>query len=51
MIPLNLAPWRVPGIDKRVALTLAAAEHMTRKGNKNNAENKTERRGGARGLF
>ena len=43
---LNLAPWRVLGIDKCAALTRAAAKHTPRKGNKNNAENQTERRGG-----
>ena len=34
-------------IDKCAALTRAAAKHTPRKGNKNNAENQTERRGGA----
>lgn len=42
-----LAPWRVLGIDKCAALTRAAAKHTPRNGNKNNAENQTERRGGA----
>ena len=42
-----LAPWRVLGIDKCAALTRAAAKHTPRKGNKNNSENQTERRGGA----
>ena len=43
----NLTPWRVLGIDKCAALTRAAAKHTPRNGNKNNAENQTERRGGA----
>ena len=43
----NLAPWRVLGIDKCAARTRAAAKHTPRKGNQNNAENQTERRGGA----
>ena len=42
-----MAPWRVLGIDKCAALTRAAAKHTPRNGNKNNAENQTERRGGA----
>ena len=42
-----LAPWRVLVIDKCAALTRAAAKHTPRNGNKNNAENQTERRGGA----
>lgn len=42
-----LAPWRVLVIDKCAALTRAAAKHTPRKGNNNNAENQTERRGGA----
>ena len=33
--------------DKCAALTRAAAKHTPRNGNKNNAENQTERRGGA----
>ena len=41
-----LAPWRVLVIDKCAALTRAAAKHTPRNGNKNNAENQTERRGG-----
>lgn len=44
---IYLAPWRVLGIDKCAALTRAAAKHTPRNGNKNNAENQTERRGGA----
>lgn len=43
----QLAPWRVLVIDKCAALTRAAAKHTPRKGNNNNAENQTERRGGA----
>ena len=42
-----LAPWRVLVYDKCAALTRAAAKHTPRKGNKNNSENQTERRGGA----
>ena len=42
-----MAPWRVLGIDKCAALTRAAAKHTPRNGNKNNAKNQTERRGGA----
>ena len=42
-----LAPWRVLVIDKCAALTRAAAKHTPRNGNKDNAENQTERRGGA----
>ena len=42
-----LAPWRVLVIDKCAALTRAAAKHTPRNGNKNNAENQTEWRGGA----
>lgn len=42
-----MAPWRVLVIDKCAALTRAAAKHTPRKGNNNNAENQTERRGGA----
>ena len=34
-------------VDKCAALTRAAAKHTPRNGNKNNAENQTERRGGA----
>ena len=39
-----LALWRVLGIDKCAALTRATAKHTPRNGNKNNAENQTERR-------
>ena len=46
-----LAPWRVLVIDKCAALTRAAAKHTPRNGNKNNAENQTERRGGAEPSF
>ena len=42
-----MAPWRVLVIDKCAALTRAAAKHTPRNGNKNNAENQAERRGGA----
>ena len=44
---LKLALWRVLVIDKCAALARAAAKHTPRNGNKNNAENQTERRGGA----
>ena len=42
-----MALWRVLVYDKCAALTRAAAKHTPRNGNKNNAENQTERRGGA----
>ena len=46
-ISKKLAPWCVLGIDKCAALTRAAAKHTPRKGNKNNEESQSERRGGA----
>ena len=42
-----LDQFTLPYTNKCAALTRAAAKHTPRKGNKNNSENQTERRGGA----